>query len=450
MKNFTVKKAVYTVIGMVVAFAVVGCIWWKVSPIFEPIETNDNQNVDISEDETAATVIDIDETEYRQKIEGTEITNFRSLSDLMNESAYYFTPYVLTGTKTEENRLYSPASLYIDMMALRFGTSGNSTNDVDRYLGLNGLSSNKLEDISKEMTKLLNRKGSPINVANALFADKNRLTLNSKYVSDMKNILDMEVMELDFTDVEKANEEINKYVNEKTKGMIPEGSGVSADTVIDLMNVIYYNDSWDYFSEEDTSDREFTLENGDKIQVPTMYSSKINAGSLKTDDQFSRLDTRLKNSTVQIILPEGNETVESILSDGDKLKKAMTAGKSIESGSLKVFLPKFTFDNSLDLKESLEKIGCEKMFNSEIDLSNMVSKSTNPLQIGHIKQKAKVELNEKGVTAAAVTEIGIRAMSAQIPSDEYIFDVNKPFIFTILDSDTNLPLFIGVVKNPVK
>ena len=58
--------------------------------------------------------------------------------------------------------------------------------------------------------------------------------------------------------------------------------------------------------------------------------------------------------------------------------------------------------------------------------------------------KAVIDVNEEGVSAAAVT--AIEGAGSGIPKKEKIATViaDRPYIYMIVDIDTNVPLFIGV------
>ena len=79
----------------------------------------------------------------------------------------------------------------------------------------------------------------------------------------------------------------------------------------------------------------------------------------------------------------------------------------------------------------------------EADFSKI--NSQNDLYISMVKQKAYIDVNEKGTEAAAVTVVGIELTA--IPDNKY-FTVNRPFLFVIKEKVTNAIIFIGKVMTP--
>lgn len=438
------QKVIWTLVGAVIAFVITGALYYKVESIF-----NDGiLPVPMDSTEEGATYPESEgETMSYSDISKNNVSSLRELVDSMSESAYYFTPYVINRDNTD-NVVYSPASLYIDLMALRMGSSGDTEKTLNNYL--------KLEDgsgvykVAEELKIALEGDNSPVSMANAIFISKDNVKLKSSYVNAMKKALSLEVKEMDFSNVVASSKIIDDYISEKTHGMITSGAGVDKGTLVDLMNFIYFSDTWkdNYFAEEGTKERDFKTSSGETIKVPKMISTMISPEQVKEGDGFRRLDLPMKNSTVQIILPSDKSSVKEIVGNEDKLKMAMTSGKSIAASELTVLLPKFRFNTDVSMNEPLGKVGCEKLFSGELNLANMLDKGGKPLTVSEVHQKARVELDEKGVKAAAVTETMMRAVS--LGNNTYTFDVDQPFIFIILDNQTGVILFIGVVNNPLK
>ena len=69
----------------------------------------------------------------------------------------------------------------------------------------------------------------------------------------------------------------------------------------------------------------------------------------------------------------------------------------------------------------------------------------NDLYVGMMKQKAKIEVNEDGSEAAAVTVGGLVATSiggTQEPR-KATFHANRPFVYVIREASSGVLLFVG-------
>ncbi len=107
-----------------------------------------------------------------------------------------------------------------------------------------------------------------------------------------------------------------------------------------------------------------------------------------------------------------------------------------------VGLPKFKFEYEVDLKEILMNLGMEIAFNpGRADFSNMFVDGGG--WIDKVKQKAFVQVDEKGTEAAAVTLV---VFVTSLPPS---LVCNRPFLVVIHEDVSGAILFIGKIAEPV-
>ena len=102
------------------------------------------------------------------------------------------------------------------------------------------------------------------------------------------------------------------------------------------------------------------------------------------------------------------------------------------------------------LNDSLQAMGLVRAFDSvQSDLSGLgLTEQGESLYISLVRQKALFRVDEKGTEAAAVTLVaaaGGAPMSLSEPRELY-FD--RPFVYMILDMETQVPLFVGIMDDP--
>ena len=136
--------------------------------------------------------------------------------------------------------------------------------------------------------------------------------------------------------------------------------------------------------------------------------------------------------------------------DGFDTKDAFQAMESMKNfedsmneSKIQVKMPKFKIESDYNLKSSLNNLGLEKLFNSnEADLTGLnANPNDKSLFVDEIVQKAFIEVNEEGTTAAAATAVITKSMPTP-------FILDKPFLFYIKDTKTGLNLFSGKLMNP--
>ncbi|KAF2897516.1 hypothetical protein ILUMI_08654 [Ignelater luminosus] len=93
-------------------------------------------------------------------------------------------------------------------------------------------------------------------------------------------------------------------------------------------------------------------------------------------------------------------------------------------------------------------MGIKLAFQDEADFSGIGAKR-EPLRISNVIQKAFIEVEEKGTTAAAGSAV-VAAVpdSLDIPIPPREFYVDHPFIFYFRLNKLGLNLFVGRYKSP--
>jgi serpin B len=113
--------------------------------------------------------------------------------------------------------------------------------------------------------------------------------------------------------------------------------------------------------------------------------------------------------------------------------------------TLGLALPKFTFDSTHRLNQTLEALGMPTAFTDAADFSGIFTVS-EPLKVQTVVQKAHLAVDEEGTTAAAATGMAFRATSAVIPPLQ--LRVDRPFVFLLRDLASGQVLFLGRVTDP--
>ncbi|MGN8804602.1 MULTISPECIES: serpin family protein [unclassified Blautia] len=111
-----------------------------------------------------------------------------------------------------------------------------------------------------------------------------------------------------------------------------------------------------------------------------------------------------------------------------------------------LFLPKNSNDNGRICKVCTISLGLDNLFSSNADFSGIADQNVN---VDTILQKTKLELDENGTKAAAVTAVTMECMSAAVENEPIIkiVELTRPFAFLIYDRSNDEILFIGKVTS---
>lgn len=147
------------------------------------------------------------------------------------------------------------------------------------------------------------------------------------------------------------------------------------------------------------------------------------------------------------IKPKGNIGIREVyrLLDSETMKKLM---ENQASEMIDLKLPRFEVVFDKVLNESLINMGLAECFDiKNADFTSIGNARTgDTLYVELVRQKAKIIVNEYGTEASAVSEL-LRPLSAVYKVKKLYF--NEPFLYMIMDTELELPLFIGIMDNPM-
>lgn len=276
--------------------------------------------------------------------------------------------------------------------------------------------------------------------------------LQQSYLKALSAAFDTGMHEVDFSGApEAARQTINKAVQDQTNGLIrdlfPAGA-ISPDTRLALTDALYFKAKWAAeFSKSDTSDIPFHLLNGGTAAVATMRQSD-HFGYAEGDGwQYAELPYAEGHLAMGVVLPSAGTF--------DTFRKGLTSGTlasmadSESDTEVDLQLPKFTFDTSLSLKDTLAALGMTSLFDQNAaDLSGIPAKPEK-LWVSTVVQKTHVAVDEEGTTAAAASGVGVVAGAAPGQVTKPVtMHVDRPFLFLIRDRVSGQILFLGQVTDP--
>lgn len=256
---------------------------------------------------------------------------------------------------------------------------------------------------------------------------------------------------LDFAnEAEVSRIVINEWISEQTEGRIQDllpPSSITPDTKLVLTNAIYFNAAWHYpFDEKNTYDGLFHLLDGSQVTVPMMnqtapFDYAEGDGYQVVELSYRGKDPESVELSMVIFLPDADRFEEFECSlDAERVDAVVS---DLESRTVELTIPKFTYDSSFSLKETLATMGMRVAFIEAANFSGI--DGTRNLFISDVIHTAFVSVDEAGTEAAAATAV-IAGLAGPLQPVEVRLD--RPFIFMIRDLETGAILFVGRVVNP--
>ena len=262
-----------------------------------------------------------------------------------------------------------------------------------------------------------------------------------EFIDVNQAFFDAVVRALDFADPGAADT-MNAWVADKTHGKIEEiiDPPISGDTVMFLINAIYFKGSWTYrFDKSDTAPGTFHAPAGDRIvqmmhlrgDLPYLETPDFRAVSLPYGHELY---------SMTIFVPREGLDIDALAADLTGANwSSWTAGFS--SSKLSLGMPRFELEYEKTLNDVLKALGMEIAFTDAADFTGI--NPAGALFIDEVKHKTFVKVNEEGTEAAAATSVEVGKMSA---SGE--MRVNRPFLYVIHDKHSKAMLFLGKIVDP--
>jgi len=105
-------------------------------------------------------------------------------------------------------------------------------------------------------------------------------------------------------------------------------------------------------------------------------------------------------------------------------------------------MPKFQLSGRFDLDKILPELGIKDLFNERADLSGISDSPHLDLSLSNFVHETGIEVVEEGFDPPAGTTV----VTEKQPIEQ--FNMDRPFLFLIQDSRTDLVLFMGRLMNP--
>ncbi|TMW49900.1 hypothetical protein DOY81_005030 [Sarcophaga bullata] len=358
-----------------------------------------------------------------------------------------------------ENVFFSSYSTFHALLLAYFGAKGEAEKELAQVLRLQWAKNKKHVSNAyrlEKQSRLTRSKNSSVDFASAdkMYFDKSV----NVYPCITENFVD-EVENIDFQhEPENCRKQINQWIADVTRNEIPEMLGpddINQNSMMVLANAAYFKGQWlDKFDAKHTKQDIFYTSPSKQSFVDMMH--KRGSFSLAIDEQIgahvlqmpyktSKDESKDPEISMVIILPPFQTPLEQVLAklNPNTLENAL---KESIAREIDISLPKFTFEQHLELMPILNRMGLQSVFKSNVADFSGFSADSSSLKLDDAKHVAKIKVDEEGSTAAAATVL-FSFRSAR-PFEPTKFECNHPFLFLIYDHVSKAILFTGIYRDP--
>jgi serpin B len=353
----------------------------------------------------------------------------------------------LAGKRGDSTVIVSPYGLGSALHLLGLGAAGEAERSLHGRLLPAGTEAGEQDaGLTALRKRLLGTAGDrlELTLSNAVFVPKSAVS-SPRFVRRAHAIFGARTETLDFKGAD-ALERINAWAKGATRGLVPRViDELDTDARFVLVNAVYFNGAWDTaFELGRTAKAPFTRVDGTARDV-AMMDGTLRAGFAEIGNlQAVWLPYAGRELAMLLIAPSHGQRPATMV---DALRARSLGGLMAEAhgkrrtAPVRVLLPRFRAESSLDVTDALEGLGLAPAFAAPSNYVAINKTGSGRLMVVH---RALLEVGEQGTTAAAVTAVAPERSLSITP----LVAADRPFTFAIVHEPTQAILFAGYVADP--
>lgn len=391
-----------------------------------------------------------DSKDLTAKYQNTPVQAVTSLSAKQEEDfkkAYLDFSIRLLKESTEQgkNTMVSPLSVMTALAMTENGAKGETKEQINDVLFPGITAEDGSEGLKAWSAGLPDKESAHFAMANSVWYCDSSGSFQAKedFLKESRQEYQAEIYSASFGP--ETLSDINLWVKQGTDGRIEQIlNKIDPDAVMYLINAVAFDAEWkEIYQPNQVREGTFLPSGGGETAVTMMYSKE--SAFLKGENAKGFLKPYREGYSFAAILPVEGLSPEDFLDSisGEKLLAMLNGAEEtvVEAG-----LPQFEAETSLELKSALSSLGMPLAFDrNRADFSGMgVSKGGN-IAISRVLHKTFIQVDAVGTKASASTAVEMVMEGAMLDTETVI--LNRPFLYAIVDQQSNLPIFIGIADH---
>jgi len=343
-----------------------------------------------------------------------------------------------------KNTLISPLSVLSALAMTMNGAQGETRNQMEEALGLPAEELNAW--LHAYMNGLVQSEQSKLSLANSIwFTEDEAFTVEEGFLQTNADYYGADIYQAPFDSSTKNA--INKWVKDKTDGMIEEiVNEIPPLAVMYLVNALAFDAEWStIYKDRQVRDGIFTKEDGTEQEIELMHSSEYAYLDDGNATGFLKYYKGGNYAFVALLPNEGVSVAEYVAGLSGEHLQTMLA--SIVDVEVNAAIPRFETEYAVEMSETLKRMGIADAF--DIDKADFSSLGHHPMgiYISRVLHKTFIAVDEKGTRAGAATSVEMAAGAAAPMEEPKVVILDRPFVYMLIDCETNLPFFMGTMMD---
>ncbi len=353
---------------------------------------------------------------------------------------------------TNANFVDSAYSLATALAMLELGAKGQTETEIATVLHNAGVTPEMQAAAWKQFDAALLATAAgdhiSLDVANALWLQQG-LPFDTSFLNTLVNNFAAPSSQVDFAgDPQGAAAAINKWVSDATHGFIP--SVVQASDVqplkLVIADAIYFDAHWlEPFILNNTSAGTFHRADGSTVTTQLMRAELVTLPTYSGGGVTALEKAYVGGHYVADIIMPTSQPISSFVAGLTPASLAGIEQKLVSTKDVILTLPKFDIASQESLIPMLQALGMNSAFlDGTADFRGI--DRMKDLHVGLVMQRARMQVDEIGTTAAAATLIG--GLGGAGANQVTVVTFDHPFLFLIRDRTSGAIIFSAQVADP--
>ena len=381
------------------------------------------------------------------KIKPNPVPVYNQIDGEQTKAVAEFSAQLLKQLSVEDKSVvYSPLSVLYALAMTANGADGQTLAQMEAVLGM------EAEELNSYLHNVVNLLPSDVgydfDIANSIWVkdDANKFVVKEEFLQTVKDYYLAQIFTAAFD--KETLKDINNWVVQATNGQIQNIlDDIDSDAVMYLINALNFEAQWaDVYEEFDVREGTFTHSDGTEQMAEFMYSEEH---AYLSDENTTGVIKYYKGGKYGFValMPDKDTDINSYIQsiDGEKITNLLA---NVQDKTVWTAIPKYENTFDIEMSDIFKTLGMTDAFDSAVaDFSRMGTPQVEGenLCINHIIHKAFIRVAEQGTQAGASTVVEMITEGAMLVEDPKEVYLDRPFVYMVIDTQNNLPLFMGTV-----
>ena len=300
----------------------------------------------------------------------------------------------------------------------------------------------RCQHFGMHLRMLKNTEKSKLHLANAVwFTEDASFTVNRDFLQTMADYYKAGAYQGAFD--QTTCEDINNWVEQNTLGMVKDIlDRIPEDAVMYLVNALAFEAEWQKtYEETQVWEGAFTSAGGNIQTVQMMHSEENVYLEDANATGFLKYYVDQKYAFVALLPKEGMSVEEYLATlTGESLQEML---ENPVRNMVLATMPAFETEFDMDLHKALGDMG----YPVDGQFDGLGTSPEGNVTLGRILHKTYITVGPQGTKAGAATVVEAELECAPMYQDPKYVTLDRPFVYMIIDTAHNTPIFVGTVSS---